>query len=82
MEVLPKKLQVCETPIRRSSKVLHLSQTSSVHTKNPFEFVVETARLAKQDEPSFAKKWFAKHYEPPSTHYSWCVPTCGFVRVL
>ncbi len=42
--------------IRRSSKILRLSQTSSVRTKNPFEFV-ETAHLVKQDEPSFAKKF-------------------------
>ncbi len=42
--------------------------TSSVRVKNPFEFVLETARLAKQDELTFAK-----HYETPSTHNSWCV---------
>ncbi len=27
---------------------------------------METARLAKQDEPSFVKKLFAEHYETPS----------------
>ncbi len=32
--------------------------TFSVLVKNPFEFVMETACLAKQDEPSFAKKIF------------------------
>ncbi len=48
-------------------------RTSSVLAKNPFEFVMETTRLAKQDELSFVKKHFAKLYEPHSTHYSWCV---------
>ncbi len=55
--------------IRRLYKVSHRSQTSSVRVKNSFEFVLETARLAKQDELSFAKR-----YESPSTHYLWCVP--------
>ncbi len=59
--------------IRRSSKVFHLSRITSDHTKNPFEFVVETADLAKQNEPSFAKR-----YKPLSTHYSWYVPILWF----
>ncbi len=29
--------------------------TSSVRMKNPFEFIVETVRLAKQDEPVLQK---------------------------
>ncbi len=33
---------------------------SSVCAKNDFDFVMETARLAKQDEPSSAKKCFVK----------------------
>ncbi len=37
--------------------------------KNPFEFVMEAARLAKQDEPSFTKKRFAKCYKTLSIHY-------------
>ncbi len=46
-----------------------LEPTSSVSTKNPFEFIVEAARLAKQDEPSFAlfhkkKKSFLRRYSP------------------
>ncbi len=42
--------------IHWSSKVSCLRRTFSVCTKNPFEFVMETARLMKQDEPSVAKK--------------------------
>ncbi len=54
-----------------SSEVSCLS--SSVHAKNPFEFIMETAHLAKVDELSFAKC-----YETSSTHYSWCIPTSLF----
>ncbi len=39
---------------------------------------METTRLAKQHKPSFVKKRFAKHYETPSTHHSWCVPISLF----
>ncbi len=47
--------------------------TSSVRTKNDFEFVTENARLAKQHKLSFSK-----HNETPSTYYSWYVPILLF----
>ncbi len=54
--------------------------TSPDRAKNPFEFVMVTTCLVKQDEPSFTKR-----YETPSTHYLWCVPILlfhpGFVMV-
>ncbi len=55
--------------------------TSSVHAKNSFEFVILTTCLVKQDEPSFAKKCFAKHYKT-HTHCLWCVPISLFHSVF
>ncbi len=53
--------------VHRLFKVSRCSRTSSVRAKYPFKFIMETACLAKQDEPSFMKKRFAKDYEPPPT---------------
>ncbi len=57
---------------------LMLASTSSVCAKNPFEFIIKTARLVKQDKLSFTKECFAKCYETPSAHYLWCVPISLF----
>ncbi len=64
------KMKTMLHTIRWSSKVSHHPLISSVRAKNPFEFVMETVAWRNKAKDELR---FAKHYESPSTHYSYCI---------